>query len=188
MSNFNCEHCGAACIDSPRGYVTGCEHYPADVKGKDMKALTICEPFATLICLPDDHDDAKRVENRTWHCSYTGPLLIHAGKSKAYLSSADDYDLEEYPLTFGAILGIANVAGCFYCEFSSPRLQHVPDWALRRWPWLAGHQHVEGPHCIVLTECRRFKEPIPYKGAQGLFNVPDDVVAEQLQAIGWRRR
>jgi hypothetical protein len=32
MSSFNCEVCGAACLDSPRGYTTGCEHYPADVE------------------------------------------------------------------------------------------------------------------------------------------------------------
>ncbi len=32
MSSFNCEVCGALCIDSPIGYVTGCEHYPPDVK------------------------------------------------------------------------------------------------------------------------------------------------------------
>ena len=31
MSNFYCEKCGKPCIDSPIGYVTGCEHYPADV-------------------------------------------------------------------------------------------------------------------------------------------------------------
>ena len=28
MSHFHCEHCGALIADSPRGYVTGCEHYP----------------------------------------------------------------------------------------------------------------------------------------------------------------
>ena len=28
MSNFTCEHCGANIYDTPRGYVTGCEHYP----------------------------------------------------------------------------------------------------------------------------------------------------------------
>jgi len=28
MSNFACEHCGANICDFPRGYVTGCEHYP----------------------------------------------------------------------------------------------------------------------------------------------------------------
>jgi len=31
MSNFACEYCGAVCLDTPIGYVTGCEHYPADV-------------------------------------------------------------------------------------------------------------------------------------------------------------
>lgn len=31
MSSFHCEHCGAACHDTPRGYVTGCEHYPPTV-------------------------------------------------------------------------------------------------------------------------------------------------------------
>lgn len=30
MSNFSCEKCGAECIDSHRGYITGCEHYPPD--------------------------------------------------------------------------------------------------------------------------------------------------------------
>ena len=28
MSNFICEKCGKEIIDSPDGYVTGCEHYP----------------------------------------------------------------------------------------------------------------------------------------------------------------
>lgn len=32
MSSFNCEFCGALCSDSPIGYVSGCEHYPPDVK------------------------------------------------------------------------------------------------------------------------------------------------------------
>ena len=37
MSNHTCEHCGAECIDSPRGYVTGCEHYPADAPEADQR-------------------------------------------------------------------------------------------------------------------------------------------------------
>jgi hypothetical protein len=31
MSSFYCEKCGAPCIDTERGYVSGCEHYPPDV-------------------------------------------------------------------------------------------------------------------------------------------------------------
>jgi len=30
MSNFCCEKCGAVCIDTEAGYVTGCEHYPVE--------------------------------------------------------------------------------------------------------------------------------------------------------------
>ena len=34
MSNFACEKCGAICYDTPIGYVTGCEHYPADKRAE----------------------------------------------------------------------------------------------------------------------------------------------------------
>ena len=27
MSNFKCDQCGTVCIDSPRGYISGCEHH-----------------------------------------------------------------------------------------------------------------------------------------------------------------
>ena len=46
MSNFNCEHCGAACIDSPRGYVTGCEHYPADIPPSQVRRCPWCNSAA----------------------------------------------------------------------------------------------------------------------------------------------
>lgn len=31
MSSFKCEKCNEVCHDTPRGYVTGCKHYPPDV-------------------------------------------------------------------------------------------------------------------------------------------------------------
>lgn len=30
MSSFKCEICGTDIIDTPQGYVTGCEHYPLE--------------------------------------------------------------------------------------------------------------------------------------------------------------
>ena len=36
MSNFQCEKCGTVCYDTPNGYITGCEHYPADLKYVDV--------------------------------------------------------------------------------------------------------------------------------------------------------
>lgn len=139
-----------------------------------MKALTICQPFADLILLPDDDDRAKRVENRTWPTSYRGPLLIHAGKSKQWMRFGM-FGLDESNLVFGAIVGIANLADCV------PVAGAGWESAVRRRPWLAGHEHVSGPFCFVLTECRRFETPIPYRGAQGFFDVPKEVVAAQLE-------
>lgn len=32
MSSFYCDRCGKMCADTEVGYITGCEHYPADEK------------------------------------------------------------------------------------------------------------------------------------------------------------
>jgi len=46
-----------------------------------MKALTISQPYASLIASGE-----KWVENRTWATRYRGPLAIHAGRGTQYLS------------------------------------------------------------------------------------------------------
>lgn len=141
-----------------------------------MKALTICQPFAHLIMLPDDDDRAKRVENRTWPTSFRGELLIHAGKSKEWLSEGN-YGIQVAEMTFGAIVGICRVVDCF-------NIVTELDSACRRRPWLAGHEHAVGPFCFVLTECRKFDEPILYRGQQGLFDVPGEIIQDQLRKVG----
>lgn len=40
-----------------------------------MKALTLTQPYATLIAI-----HAKHIETRSWATSYRGPLAIHAAK------------------------------------------------------------------------------------------------------------
>jgi gamma-glutamylcyclotransferase (GGCT)/AIG2-like uncharacterized protein YtfP len=47
MSNFQCEKCGIICYDSPKGYVTGCEHYPLDKVYKVSK-MTKVAVYGTL--------------------------------------------------------------------------------------------------------------------------------------------
>ena len=62
MSHFNCEHCGTAIIDTPDGYITGCEHYPntmdydkeqncgvnrATASGRILRELDILEEVST---------------------------------------------------------------------------------------------------------------------------------------------
>lgn len=135
-----------------------------------MKALTIQQPYAHLIALPDDHPNAKRVENRGWVTSHVGPVAIHAGKGLDYLQPGDR---TRWPgMAFGCIVAVANLAGCVRLESSGD----VPPWACRRWPWLAAHQHVEGPICWVLTGVRALRLPVPCRGGRQLWDVPVEVV------------
>lgn len=39
MSSFICEHCGKNIIDTPTGYVTGCEHWPIEPKSKPRERI-----------------------------------------------------------------------------------------------------------------------------------------------------
>lgn len=38
-----------------------------------------------------------------------------------------------------------------------------------KYPWLADHQHAEGPYCLLLDNVRRFEQPIPARGMLGLW-------------------
>ncbi len=130
-----------------------------------MRAITICQPYAELIIA-----GKKRVENRTWPkcgldyiviCS-NGPLLIHAGKSREWL---DTWHTLPDRMDFGAIIGMVELAGIVHRDSTlAPK-------------WFEYHEHVEGPVCWILKNPRRFVEPIPYRGQQRIWQVPDEIYA-----------
>ena len=142
-----------------------------------MKALSIANPYPAYILDPVDELPVgitrKRTENRTWEMLYRGPLLIHASKSRGWLKTVRP---EHLPATmaFGFIVGVVDVVACLHVSQFARSLS--PQWS-----WVPQHQHASGPFCIILENPRKFISPIPYKGAQGLFNVPESVVAEQLR-------
>lgn len=72
-----------------------------------MKALTIRQPWATLIML-----GVKRYEFRSWKTNFRGEVLIHAGKGidKEAVERLKKYLPDELPL--GKILGKVNIADC----------------------------------------------------------------------------
>lgn len=124
-----------------------------------MRALTICQPYAHLIIVTQE----KRVENRQWPTKYRGPLVIHAGKSRAWLSG-------EQPtpdMVFGAALGMVDLVDCLHIDEIECGLHD------ERHPWLRQHAHTEGTWCHIYDNVRAFAEPIPWKGAQGFWNFPD---------------
>lgn len=129
-----------------------------------MKAITVCQPYASAIIA-----GPKRVENRTRPWSFRGRLLIHAGKSMKFMGTLTALELADWPeydeskLIFGAILGSVEVYDCV--ELRTPMRDDV--WAC-------------GPYCLLLRAPEQLKKPIPYRGALGLFEVPDHIL-EQVQ-------
>ena len=71
-----------------------------------MKALTINQPFATLIV-----EGLKEYEFHTWKTNYRGEILIHAGKGvdKKAMKKYEYFGLE-YPK--GCIIGKATITDC----------------------------------------------------------------------------
>lgn len=130
-----------------------------------MKALTICQPYAELIVR-----GTKDVENRTWPTNYRGPLAIHAGKSRSWLDD-DNYDIPLDDMTFGAIIGIAELVECV--ELEKVERPGPLDW-------LHWDRFAHGPWCWVLDNVRRI-DPIPYRGRQGLFEVDDELIPKPAE-------
>ena len=135
-----------------------------------MKALSMTQPMAWAVF------HGKDVENRKWRSRYLGTLLIHASKrfdKKHYRWIVDNdnrlcrFIPEDYSPVFvqGALIGI--------CTVVANVSNHGSRW-------------FTGPYAFVLKDQREFETPIPYKGQLGLFDVPVDVVAEQIR-LTYRR-
>jgi hypothetical protein len=147
-----------------------------------MKCLTICQPWATAFL-----HGPKLVENRQGGTSHRGALLIHAGKSLDwYTDEACALIAAHWPgfpanrvramsqLPLGAIIGVVSIAECVQVE----RLGRlIPD--------LDGHPFASGPWCWVRRpKSYVFEKPIPYRGQQLIYEVPDHVVRPALVACG----
>ncbi len=115
-----------------------------------MRALSIRQPWVELILQGD-----KTVEYRSWKTNHTGDLLIQASNTRNR-DVKEDIVSEGFSadkLVFGALVGVVEVTGY--------------TGAAGNFEW-----HLARP--------RRFREPVPYKGAAGIFLVPDERVEAAL--------
>lgn len=137
-----------------------------------MKALTIRQPWAQLIAC-----GAKNIENRDWPTRYRGRIAIH---SSAALHGSDvraacdtmrrfiprfssrifTAEAKTYPL--GAIIAIAYLSDCVQSCDS---------------PWFFG------PYGFVLENVRKLANPIPCKGALGLWNIGSLAGHPEIQKV-----
>ncbi len=144
-----------------------------------MKALTIKQPW--LWCITDA---TKRVENRTWKPPFNmigQRIALHASKSH----TKDDWSHAQdiYPVAaiatvpLGAIVATAVIVGYVVVEHKpnmTPRLIEATKSAMgyneRSDPWFFG------PVGWLLDDVVKLSQPVPCKGALGLWTVPDDVM------------
>ena len=133
-----------------------------------MRAISLWQPWATAIAV-----GVKRVETRHWPTNHTGPLAIHAAKhwtisERRYTATARElWSLGGIPLSFGAIVATCTLMGCRRTEDVELQLSEIErfygNYAPGRFAWF-------------LTDIVALSEPIPFKGHQGFFNVPDELL------------
>ena len=121
-----------------------------------MKALSIQQPWAQLYL------EDKNVENRTWYTSYRGPLLIHAGKRRD--NQVWNSELQRPPYNvLGALIGLVEIINCTRDRPPNSVWHEDGQFGLYR-----------APNPLM------FITPIRYRGQLGIFDVPDDIVAEAI--------
>ena len=123
-----------------------------------MKALTIKEPWATLII-----EEYKKYEFRSWKTNYRGKILIHAGKSleRDQVKKFKEYNLE---YSCGEIIGEADLVDCIkVTEDFDKELKNKNSLVY------GNSGHVE-TYAWKLENIKKYDKKIPAKGQLGLWN------------------
>lgn len=131
-----------------------------------MRALTLTQPWATLVI-----EGQKRIETRSWATQYRGPLVIHAGvrmgpDERGY---AEEWGLVPESLPRGAVIGTVRLVDCVLFEPGVDRWScQARLWELTdRERWLG--DFTPGRYGWLLEHPQEFAEPVPAKGALGLW-------------------
>lgn len=148
-----------------------------------MLALTLHEPWATLIAMGH-----KTIETRSWLSTFRGDIAIHAGKTDRHLVEWRSLWLEANdgvpglapktpdPWPLGCIVAVVRLVACEPTESVKPDAKNraFGNFSAGRYAWTLG-------------ELRPLKSPVPARGYQLLWDVPEDVEAlVSKQLVGGR--
>jgi activating signal cointegrator 1 len=128
-----------------------------------VRAISLHQPWATLVARR-----LKQFETRHWATTYRGPLAIHAARrwDLSQREAARLWRLTESELPFGSVIAVCVLADC-YPTSRVPAAERVyGDFAAGRFAW-----RLEAAVSI---------EPIPFKGLQQFFDVPDQLLLGKL--------
>lgn len=146
------------------------------IEGEKMKALTIIQPWASLIALGE-----KKIETRSWRTKYRGPVLIHAGKSVDHdicktnpFSAAlvDHGIIFQQDMPTGVILARAEIVDCVEIGLGTDPPNRIA--YLKNGKKVTGNEfsfgdYSPGRFAWILDNIQPLKEPIPAKGQLSLW-------------------
>lgn len=123
-----------------------------------MKALTIKEPWATLII-----SGYKKYEFRSWKTNYRGKILIHAGKT---LEKDVEKRFEEYNLKYnmGYIIGEAELVDCILVD------EKLEQELIKLNKTVYGRSRHVRNYAWKLENIKKYEKPIKINGKLGLWN------------------
>jgi hypothetical protein len=159
-----------------------------------VKALTLTQPWATLVAI-----GAKTIETRSWPTAYRGSLAIHAAKGLSSIGGeAGLFNLccqepfrtalygagvrfQAHPksaivgLPRGAIVATCEIAYCLPTEEMRDDIR-VGALVHLGVDELAFGDYSNGRYAWRLARVQPLDEPIPCRGALGLWDAPSDLL------------
>lgn len=138
-----------------------------------MKAITIHQPWATLIALGE-----KRFETRGWSTRYRGPIAIHAAKKvdkeicleEPYLSVLARHGYTADNLPTGAVVATCQLVECHkVIEDYGSSASVGEDLTRVIHPEYDFGWYEIGRYAWEMADVKRI-DPVPAKGQQGLWN------------------
>lgn len=141
-----------------------------------MKALTLWQPWATLVAL-----GLKRYETRGWTTLYRGPLAIHAAKTRKGIQVAGADVLELVAgetMLFGSVVAVCDFDGVVETDGARGAMDSrellVGDWG-------------EGRHAWRLSRVAPLRAPLYIRGRQGLWSLDEDSARTAIKLTRTRR-
>lgn len=134
-----------------------------------MRAISLWEPWGTAIA-----KGLKKIETRHWAPPYRGPLAIHCAKTRDHAGFIHDPEVSAYfagvdifresQLSFGCIVAVCKLVEIRSSEdllpLVTPQERAFGNYEPFRFGWM-------------IEDVIEIPKPIPFRGAQGFFNVPD---------------
>jgi len=132
-----------------------------------LKALSLTQPWATLMAA-----GLKRIETRSWGTKYRGRVIIHAAKGfppyarqlcgrHPFLDALHGLGISSRDFPFGALIATADL-------YDIVRI--VDGFVFPDEPELSFGDYSPGRYAWYYRDVKKI-DPIPYKGALGLFEV-----------------